>query len=178
MSKSVFNLTCEMIIRELDPSSAPSLRNLRELVDVTGTLGSIKEREAALRLETIDALLRPPFETLGGEVDGVLVGAATLSPMPDDPLDPDVGDWFAISGVLVHPRFCNRGYGRKLMEMCLALAGSRGAKGVCLEVNVPNPFALRLYESLGFEAWSTSENAYERGGQVFDRVSMRKWVNP
>ncbi|MBV7541988.1 GNAT family N-acetyltransferase [Acidovorax sp. sic0104] len=163
-----------MIIRQLDTQSASHLRALREVVDVTGTMGSPKERETALRLETIEALLEQPHETLGGEIDGVLVGAATLSLMPEDPWDDDGGIWFGVSGVMVHPDFSNRSYGRQLMMACLTLAADRGARGVLLEVNVPNPLARRLYESLGFDAWYTSENAYERGGQVFDRVCMKK----
>ena len=57
---------------------------------------------------------------------------------------------------------------------CLHEAESSGAQDILLDVNIPNPNALKLYESLGFMKWNTSDPEYEFNGTHFSRVSMRK----
>jgi ribosomal protein S18 acetylase RimI-like enzyme len=46
------------------------------------------------------------------------------------------------------------GLGRALVEAAFERARERGCGRMQLDVNEANPAALRLYESLGFEAWS------------------------
>ena len=46
------------------------------------------------------------------------------------------------------------GVGRALVEAAFERARERGCARMELDVNEANPAALRLYESLGFEAWS------------------------
>jgi GNAT superfamily N-acetyltransferase len=46
------------------------------------------------------------------------------------------------------------GLGRKLVEAAFERARERGCARMELDVNEANPGAVRLYESLGFEAWS------------------------
>jgi GNAT superfamily N-acetyltransferase len=46
------------------------------------------------------------------------------------------------------------GLGRELVEAAFERARERGCARMELDVNEANPGAVRLYESLGFEAWS------------------------
>jgi GNAT superfamily N-acetyltransferase len=46
------------------------------------------------------------------------------------------------------------GLGRELIEAAFERARERGCARMELDVNEANPGAVRLYESLGFEAWS------------------------
>jgi ribosomal protein S18 acetylase RimI-like enzyme len=46
------------------------------------------------------------------------------------------------------------GLGRELVEAAFERARARGCRRIELDVNEANAGALRLYESLGFEAWS------------------------
>jgi len=132
------------------------------------------ERKLSRTLEYIEQQLQSPFETFGAFVDEMLVGAASLSRMPESAFDPDASDWYALSFVVVHPNARSRGVGRALVQQCLSRAIQLCATGVLLELNVPNPAARSLYESLGFEAWNVLEAAYQHDGQQFDQVSMRK----
>jgi len=166
-----------MQIRQLNLEDAPALQSLRRIADVDGTLGRPVERQRALTLECIEQQLRPPFETLGYFIGEDMVGSASLSRMPECPIDPEATDWFGLSSVIVHPDFRGRGIGRALLDECISRASKHGAKGMLLVVNVPNPGAVALYESFRFETWSTYEGAYEHNGQRIDQLSMRKWLN-
>jgi ribosomal protein S18 acetylase RimI-like enzyme len=46
------------------------------------------------------------------------------------------------------------GLGRELIQAAFERARERGCRRMELDVNEANAGALRLYESLGFEAWS------------------------
>lgn len=166
-----------MLIRPLTLDSATALHSLRILVDADGTLGPASERLRALTQESIEERLRSPYETFGAFEGDNLVGSAALCPMPEDPFDPDEKGWFALSAVIVHPDFRSRGMGRALVECCLARAHQHAARGVFLVVNVPNPSAEALYESVGFEFWAVEKGAYEHNGQRIDIVTMRRLLN-
>lgn len=163
-----------MLIWQLNLDSAAALQRLRGLADIDGTLGRPTERKLALTLEHIERQLRLPFETLGASIDDDLVGSASLCRMSDNPFDPDASDWFGLSSVIVHPDFRGQGLGKALVLECISRATRHGAKGILLEVNVPNPAAMALYDSLGFEAWNICKDAYQHDGRQFDQVSMRK----
>ena len=160
-----------MIIR-LDSESAVALRKLRAAVDADGALGSPAERERAL--EHIEQLLQPPFDSIGAFISERLVGAATISRMPESPFDPDASNWYSLSAVIVHPCSRGQGIGKALVQECLSQAAQLNAAGILLELNVPNPAAKALYESFGFEPWNVRQAAYRHNGQRFDQVSMRK----
>ncbi len=140
-----------MLIRELNLADAGALRNLRALVDAGGTLGSESERLRALTPEGIAQQLRPPYETFGAFAEEELIGSAALYQFPAEPFIPDDEPWSAIAGVIVHPYARKQGIGRTLVEMCLNRIQELGTHGVSLVVNIPNPPAMALYESLGFK---------------------------
>lgn len=162
-----------MLIRQLGQDCIAEVLALRAIVDGEGTLGRPGERKRALTAEFLEDQILPPSETFGSFLDGTLVGTAAVRRMPECPWDADATSWFGIAAVLVYPDFRKRGIGRALVNECLARATQLGAKGVLLEVNVPNP-ARALYESLGFEVWNVFEGAYVHEGQSFDQLSMRK----
>lgn len=163
-----------MLIRLLNVKDVVALQQLRAVADADGTLGRPAERKLALTPEHIEQQLQSPFETFGAFFDEMLVGAASLSRMPESAFDADASDWYALSFVVIHPSARSKGIGRALVQHCLSRAMQLCASGVLLEVNVPNPAAKSLYESLGFEAWNVFEAAYQHDGQQFDQVSMRK----
>ena len=166
-----------MLIRQLSIQSASALQALRAAADVEGTLGRPRERELALTLQHIESQLSAPFETIGAFEGEELVGDASLSRMPMNPFDQEATEWFGVSSVIVHPDFRGQGIGRKLLEECLLRARQYNAKGMLLEVNVPNPAAKSLYDSLGFEVWNVFEGAFNHNGQRFDQISMRKLLS-
>lgn len=162
-----------MLIRELNLADAGALRNLRALVDAGGTLGPESERLRALTPEGIAQQLRPPYETFGAFIGEKLLGSAALYQFPAEPFDPYDELWFALAGVIVHPCARKQRIGRTLVEMCLNRIQVLGAHGVSLVVNVPNPDAKALYESLGFQSYEVNEGAYVLNGQRYDEVTMR-----
>jgi ribosomal protein S18 acetylase RimI-like enzyme len=163
-------------IRPLNRHDMLSIQSLRTAASMDGTLGDQRERERGLTLEQIEQQLQMPFVTFGAFIDARLSGVASISLMPDNPLDPDGQNWYALSGVLVADQQRGQGIGRKLVEKSLSYAIEHGADGILLEVNVPNLAAKFLYESLGFEVWNVLENAYKYKDVSFNQVSMRKRV--
>lgn len=163
-----------MLIRQLNNHEAIALQHLRISVDVAGTLGRPAERQSALTMEFIEQQLQSPFETIGTFFGEKLIGSASLSRMPECTFDTEAAEWFGLSSVIVHPDFRGRGVGRGLMNECIRRAREQGAKGILLVVNIPNPEAQALYESLGFRIWNTEEGAYQHNGQRIDRLSMKK----
>lgn len=163
----------ELVIRLLNAEHSSVLLGLRNSANLDVTLGSIAERLRTQTPEQIAIELCPPYQTVGAFIGENLLGSASLSRMLRSPFDSDATQWFAISGVIVHPTFRKKGIGNKLLQYCLFQAREQHAKGLLLEVNVPNPSAKKLYESFGFENWNTHENAYIHDGQKFDRISMR-----
>jgi [ribosomal protein S18]-alanine N-acetyltransferase len=59
-----------------------------------------------------------------------------------------------------------RGTGRRLLEAALDAARQGSAKGVRLEVREDNTAAIRLYESLGFALFATTDGYYEDGARA------------
>lgn len=163
-----------MLTRLLNNHEAIALQSLRISVDVAGTLGRPAERQSALTMEFIEQQLQPPFETIGTFLGETMIGSASLSRMPECAFDTEAAKWFGLSSVIVHPDFRGRGVGRGLMIECIRRAREQGAKGILLVVNIPNPEALSLYESLGFKIWNTEESAYQHNGQRIDQLSMKK----
>ncbi len=70
------------------------------------------------------------------------------------------------------------GVGLMLLDYAMENAASLGAKYMMLEVNVNNTAAQTLYESHGFEKFSTRKDYYTNvDGTLADAVCMRKALN-
>lgn len=64
----------------------------------------------------------------------------------------DKGDGRAHLGkIVVAPDVRNRGYGRRLVNELVRIAGQKGFRVVGLNVQLENDAAIRMYQSLGFE---------------------------
>lgn len=136
------------------------------------------QNDSAHTPEGIAQQLRPPYETFGAFAEEELIGSAALYQYPADPCDEE--PWSAIAGVIVHPSARKQGVGRRLVEMCLNRIQELDAHGVSLVVNVPNPAAVALYESLGFKSDEAEKGDYEvenreylHNGQRYVEVPMR-----
>lgn len=150
---------------------APALQNLRLLSDTNGTLGDAQEQASQTTISAIEKLIALPYESFGIFDGPQLVGAASLSRMPEISADLDSKDSFAISYLIVSPMYRRRGIARELIRTCISRARQLDAKWICLTVNIPNP-ALALYSSFGFGIWHKTENAYQHNGQLFDELEM------
>ena len=98
-----------------------------------------------------------------------LVGYAGLS----SPAGSEQAD---IQTIAVDPTHRRLGIGRVLLQQLLALAQSRGAADVLLEVRADNPVAQRLYELNGFSAIAVRPRYYQPDD--VDAVVMRLEVSP
>lgn len=78
-----------------------------------------------------------------------------------------------IWGVFVEPARRGRGMGRALMLAALEQARRwPGVDFLDLGVSESSPEALRLYESLGFEAWGREPEATEHQGRRYDEIHL------
>jgi ribosomal protein S18 acetylase RimI-like enzyme len=160
-----------MLVRRLKLEDAPFLEKLRLAIDADSpeTLGYPLQRKQVLLPEQITLeLTNQKFAVYGAFVEGRLIGAASIGPVPT------VHNWFGLFAVGVIPEFRGRKISRILVDLCLTHATDTEAEGVILEVNVPNPVAKSLYDSLGFEIWNIAECAYIYEGIQYDQLSMRK----
>ena len=67
-----------------------------------------------------------------------------------------------------------RGIGRELMDELITEATAGGAEKIFLEVRSSNSVAIRLYQSCGFEIWSTRKSYYSN--PLEDAVVMTKKI--
>jgi ribosomal protein S18 acetylase RimI-like enzyme len=160
-----------MLVRKLKITDAPLLEALRLAIDADspGTLGHPWQRKQALLPEQITLeLTNQKFRVYGAFIKDRLIGTAAIAPTQTAP------NWLGLFAVGVIPEFRGRKISRTLIELCLKHAVDSEAEGVVLEVNVPNPAAKSLYDSLGFEIWNANENAYVFEGTQYSELSMRK----
>jgi putative acetyltransferase len=111
-----------------------------------------------LLYELMDAdSFMPIFEAL--LADGVLY---IFSPSDDDSASPTgmfkliqlkhrTSHIAYLGGVAIHPTFAGKGYGVRMMQDIIALAGSKQIKRLELSTGVHNLRAAALYEKCGFE---------------------------
>lgn len=79
-------------------------------------------------------------------------------------------------GIAIHPRVRSNGLGRVFMHFLEASAKFRGAQRVRLRVKSQNEWAVRLYESLGYEFRSEEDGGYLVG--FLELHSSRPRIGP
>jgi RimJ/RimL family protein N-acetyltransferase len=112
-----------------------------------------------------------PGEVLVAEVDGQVVGYATLHQWSRIPSHAHV---LEINGMAVDPGHQGRGVGRTLIEACLAGARQRGARKLTLRVLGFNHRARRLYESSAFHVEGVLREEFLLDGRYVDDVLMAR----
>lgn len=102
-------------------------------------------------------MLPPPAEVLVAEdADGNVLGTAVVKPN-----QPGLGDHVANASFMVDPSARGRGVGRRLAEAALDRARDKGYQAMQFNAVVAtNRDAIRLWESLGFEAVGTVPRAF------------------
>lgn len=121
----------------------------------------------AIEEEGVPGVASPDREGSGGQPR--LVAAAGISRMKRRKFAHRARIW----GVFVEPEYRGRGLGRAVVGAALDLARSwAGVDYVDLAVSENAPEALRLYESLGFEAWGREPAAVEHEGRRYDEIHM------
>ncbi len=81
-----------------------------------------------------------------------------------------VGMWILldeaqITNVALLPKYRSQGFGREMMKRIIAIAKTKGATAMTLEVRPSNLVAINLYESLGFKSVGTRRGYYEDTGE-------------
>ncbi len=87
-----------------------------------------------------------------------------------------IGSWLVdnrlhITNLAIDKRYRNKGIATKLLGKVLSLASLKGITICTLEVRISNYRAVRLYEKLGFEIDSISENYYKDNNED----ALRMW---
>jgi ribosomal protein S18 acetylase RimI-like enzyme len=115
---------------------------------------------------------RTPEDTLVAEIDGRVVGYATLraATLPSRAHVVDV------NGVAVHPDAAGRGVGRAVIEAAFAEAVRRGARKVALRVLASNAAARRLYARCGFVEEGVLREEFLLDGRYVDDVFMARYA--
>ncbi len=89
------------------------------------------------------------------------------------------GFWFVldeahITNVAVRPEYRRKGIGKKMMELLLEEAKSRGVVSISLEVRVSNKAARELYKGLGFTVAGLRKKYYADNNE--DALLMNKMM--
>jgi RimJ/RimL family protein N-acetyltransferase len=77
-------------------------------------------------------------------------------------------------GVFVSPRYRRKGLGRSVVQRAIEHAESAGVRRINLTVYVPNPAAVKLYESLRYEHCGIEPEAIRLEGAYFDGCQMSR----
>lgn len=85
-----------------------------------------------------------------------------------------VVDECEILTLAVTPAYRRHGFGRALLHAALALATSRGARAVFLEVAADNAAARGLYAASGFRMVGVREGYYRRGARRGDGLTLKR----
>ena len=99
---------------------------------------------------------------------GELVGMAGVY-RPDNPKVRYSG---TLWGVYVRPAWRGRGLGRQVSQACVEWARAKGLDILKLGVTIPNPPAVRCYESLGFRSYGIEPKTFMIAGQYYDLMRM------
>ncbi|MFZ2989908.1 GNAT family N-acetyltransferase [Ideonella sp.] len=110
-----------------------------------------------------------PNAAFGAFVEGQLVGSAAVAwPSKLASSRHKTNLW----GVFVAPSKRGLGIGRKVVTEAVRHAFVNGARCINLQVYVPNPEAVQLYLSMGFEECGREPEAICLGGVYYDGVYM------
>lgn len=134
---------------DLDPTGRRMVREMRAL----GRMGWIGW--------ALSQVLLPPAARPMGfvwEESGQVVGNASLLPVAGHKKR------WVMANVAVHPEYRRRGIGRQMVEAAGEFAHREGARSIYLQVESDNPAALTLYDSLGYEAFTTRTTWKRRRG--------------
>ncbi len=72
-----------------------------------------------------------------------------------------VDDKSELLNFLIHEKYRQKGYGKKLFDFVINELKSEGVKTLILEVRVSNERAIKFYESYGFKEVLTITNYYQ-----------------
>ncbi|MEI6735242.1 MAG: GNAT family N-acetyltransferase [Comamonadaceae bacterium] len=162
-------------IRQLGADDAQAFSTLRREVTADNPIpmGLTMEEELARPLQGFrDQLSYPePNAAFGAFVDAELVGSAAVAwPSKLTSSRHKTTLW----GVFVSPRYRRNGIARALVQRAIDHAESFGVRRINLTVYVPNPAAVKLYESLQFEYCGVEPEAIRIGETYFDGCQMSR----
>ncbi len=162
-----------MNIRRLTPADAlifQSLR-LRALRESPTAFGSSYVEEKDFPISVIEERLAVKTDcgVFGAFEKDELIGIVALGRETKHKLAHKALIW----GMYISPQNRGQGAGRALLQEALSLARSiEGIRQINLCVNATNMGAIRLYESLGFEAFGREPAAMLIDGKPHDEIHM------
>ncbi|WP_248323829.1 MULTISPECIES: GNAT family N-acetyltransferase [unclassified Caballeronia] len=162
-----------MHVRQLTPSDASSFVSLRlaGLKECPASFASSYEEEASRSLHEVEKQLAAERgQSVFGSFDGTrLVGVAGLGREHPRKLSHKAFVW----GVYVAPDMRGRSISRALIVELIEFARlTPDTTQINLTVNANNEFAIRLYESLGFEPFGLERNSLLVDGCFHDEMHM------
>lgn len=162
-------------IRRLGADDAETFSKLRRelTADNPIPMGLTMEEELARPLQGFrDQLSYPePNAAFGAFIGGELVASAAVA-WPSKL--PSSRHKTTLWGVFVSPRFRRQGIGRIVVQRAIAHADLAGVRRINLTVYVPNPAAVKLYESLQFEHCGVEPEAIRIDGAYYDGCQMSR----
>ena len=171
----VKELVTDFQIRQLGSDDAQAFSTLRRelTADNPIPMGLTLEEELARPLQGFrDQLSYPePNAAFGAFVGSEFVGSAAVA-WPSKL--PSSRHKTTLWGVFVSPRYRRNGIGRALVLRAIEHAESVGVRRINLTVYVPNPAAVKLYESLQFEHCGVEPEAIRLGDAYFDGYEMSR----
>lgn len=116
----------------------------------------------------------PGVATLVAELDGLVVGFASVGPSRDDDARPGSGELW---GLYVHPDAWGHGYGHALHAAAMGVLRSTGVTSATLWVLTTNERARHFYERHGWVADGAEKHEW-RGDVRLDETRYRLAVPP
>ena len=163
----------DLVIRKLEASDAEAFAGLRRAVTEHNAIpmGLTLAEELGRPLQGFrDQLSYPaPNAAFGAFRKKKLIGSAAVAwPNKFQSSRHKTHLW----GVFVSPAERRKGVGRSIVSAAIGHAFANGASRVNLQVFVPNPEAIALYQSLGFVEYGREPEAVCLDGVYFDGLHM------
>ncbi len=162
-------------IRQLTEADAEAFQQLRRAVTEHNPIpmGLSMEEELGRSIEGFRQQLSypEPNAAFGAFVGDELVGTAAVAWPSKFPSSRHKTNLW---GVFVHPRVRRSGIGRAVTSRAVDHASQAGVRRVNLLVYVPNPEAVSLYKSLGFDECGMEPEAVCLGGKYYDGLYMSR----
>ena len=162
-----------LVIRLAAPSDAAAIAEIynEAITTTTATFDlepkSLEERKEWLRAHT------GRFPVLVGEIDGAVVGFASLSPWSDRA----AYDGTAETGLYVHSRHRGRGIGRRLKTAIIEEARQRKFHTLIARVTEDSAASIHLNREAGFVLVGTMREVGRKFGRLLDVLIMQKMLD-
>lgn len=159
------------MIFKLKSEDIPEYVALRQrmLADTPWSFSADPANDRASNIDHLQSQITDPdFVLFGAKTENALVGSTGFMHQKN----PKFRHRATIWGVYVAPEARGNGFGYAMISQAILEAKTREIEFLDLGVSSNAPFAISLYESLGFKTWGREPETTQIGNERYDELYM------